>query len=79
MRNPSQALLEVADEEKDVRGIRHTPREISPQPDSWGATCQKCQHCQAEISSFLKRSGIGFKDLSAPSCFLRGRWHVRLR
>lgn len=76
MQNPLQALLELADEEKDVRGIRHTPREISQQPDTWQATYQKCQHHQVEISFFLKRSGVGAKvgskDLSAPSVFLVG-------
>ena len=52
LQNPLQALLELADEEKEVRGIRYTPREISQQPDTWQATYGKCRHRQVEISSF---------------------------
>jgi tagatose-6-phosphate ketose/aldose isomerase len=72
LQNPLQALLELADEEKEVRGIRYTPREISQQPDTWQATYQKCQLHQASISSFLKRSGVGANDLSTPCVFLVG-------
>jgi tagatose-6-phosphate ketose/aldose isomerase len=72
LQNPLQALLELADEEKDVRGIRYTPREISQQPDTWQATYRKCRHRHVEISSFLKKSGVGSKDLSAPCVFLVG-------
>ena len=72
MRNPLQNLLDLPDEEKDARGIRHTPKEISQQPASWEATYQRCRSHQAELSSFLKRSGIGFKDLFMPSVFLVG-------
>jgi tagatose-6-phosphate ketose/aldose isomerase len=72
LQNPLQALLELADEEKEVRGIRYTPREISQQPDTWQATYQRCQLHQASISSFLKRSGVGANDLSTPCVFLVG-------
>ncbi len=76
MQNPLQALLELADEEKDVRGLRYTPREISQQPDSWQATYQKCRGQQVEISSFLKSSGIGrtpgSKEAAAPTVYLVG-------
>jgi tagatose-6-phosphate ketose/aldose isomerase len=76
LQNPLQALLDVADKEKDVRGIRYTPREISQQPYSWETTSQKCQHQRVEIASFLNRSGVGSRlgstDLSAPIVFLVG-------
>ena len=76
MQNPLQALLELADEEKDVRGLRYTPREISQQPDSWQATYQKCRGQQVEISSFLKSSGIargpGSTEVAAPTVYLVG-------
>lgn len=72
MQNSLQTLLELPDEEKDERGIRYTPNEISQQPDSWLATYQKCEHEREEIRSFLKRSGVGSQNLSAPSIFLVG-------
>ncbi|HLX84086.1 MAG TPA: hypothetical protein VKR59_09315 [Terriglobales bacterium] len=76
MQNPLQALLELADEEKDLRGLRYTPREISQQPDSWEATYLKCRGQQVEIDSFLKSFGIGrdleSKELAAPTVYLVG-------
>jgi tagatose-6-phosphate ketose/aldose isomerase len=76
LQNPLQALLELADEEKDLRGLRYTPREISQQPDSWEATYQKCRGQQVEIDSFLKSFGIGrdleSKELAAPTVYLVG-------
>jgi len=76
LQNPLQALLELADEEKDLRGLRYTPREISQQPDSWEATYLKCRGQQVEIDSFLKSFGIGrdleSKELAAPTVYLVG-------
>jgi tagatose-6-phosphate ketose/aldose isomerase len=80
LQNPLQALLELADEEKDLRGLRYTPREISQQPDSWEATYQKCRGQQVEIDSFLNSCGIGrrvgsslgSKEVAAPTVYLVG-------
>jgi tagatose-6-phosphate ketose/aldose isomerase len=72
LRNSLQALLELPDDEKDERGIRYTPREISQQPDTWESTYQKCEHERTKISSFLKNSGVGSQNLPAPSIFLIG-------
>lgn len=72
MQNPLQALLDLADEEKDSRGLRHTPHEISQQPHTWHVTYEQCRQQQAVISSFLRRSGIGRADLLVPVVLLVG-------
>jgi tagatose-6-phosphate ketose/aldose isomerase len=72
LQNPLRALLELAEEEKDARGLRYTPQEISQQPSSWESTYQRCLQRRAELGSFLKKSGIGGQDASAPVVFLVG-------
>jgi tagatose-6-phosphate ketose/aldose isomerase len=72
LQNPLRALLELADEEKDARGLRYTPREISQQPGSWESTYRRCLQSRAELGSFLKKSGIGGGSPSAPVVFLVG-------
>ncbi len=72
LQNPLQVLLDLADEEKDVRGIRHTPQEISQQPGSWRGTYERCRERQVELSSFLKGSAIGSKHPCIPTVFLVG-------
>jgi tagatose-6-phosphate ketose/aldose isomerase len=66
------ALMDLPDAEKDARGLRHTPREIAQQPDSWESTYRRCAQQRAELSSFLKQSGVGSKDASAPIVYLVG-------
>lgn len=72
MPNPLRALLELADAEKDARGLRHTPQEIYQQPESWKTTFQKCLESRAELSSFLKQCRVGTEDSSPPIVFLVG-------
>ena len=72
LENPLQALLDLADKEKEARGLQHTPQEIAQQPASWDSTYQRCMQHRSELSSFLKKSGVGAKDLSAPVVFLVG-------
>lgn len=72
MQNPLQALLDLADEEKDARGVRHTPQEISQQPDSWQSTFQRCRQHRVELAHFLKKSGVTSEDQPAPVVFLVG-------
>ena len=72
MPDPLHALLELADEEKEARGLRHTPQEISQQPNSWASTYQRCLRHRAELSSFLKSSGVGSASSALPVMFLVG-------
>lgn len=72
MPNPLEALLEQREEEKDTRGLRHTPREIAQQPDTWESTYLRCVEQRAELSAFLKKSGVGSKDASEPIVFVVG-------
>ena len=72
MSNPLQALLDLAEEEKNARGLRHTPQEIWQQPNTWQSTFQRCRQNRAELVSFLQESGVCRGDLSAPVVFLVG-------
>lgn len=77
MQNPLQSLLDLADEEKDARGLRHTPFEISQQPSSWQSTYERCLKQRAQLQSFLtesgiKESGTGTNHRPTPVVFLVG-------
>jgi len=72
LQNPLQSLLDLADDEKDARGLRHTPFEISQQPSSWLSTYQRCLRQQAQLQSFLRESGIAANNRPAPVVFLVG-------
>jgi len=70
--NPLEGLLALPDQEKDARGLRHTPREIAQQPDTWESTYRKCLQQRGELSSFIKKSGVGSGDGREPIVFLVG-------
>ena len=72
MQDPLQSLLDLADEEKDARGLRHTPFEISQQPSSWQSTYQRCLQQRAQLQAFTKESGIASNHRPAPVVFLVG-------
>lgn len=59
--DPLQALLDLSDEEKNKRGLTYTPQEIVQQPRTWGETYRCCLERKAELSAFLKESGVGAK------------------
>jgi tagatose-6-phosphate ketose/aldose isomerase len=56
--NPLQALLDLPEQEKASRGLRHTPREIHQQPETWMHTFRRCQELEPEITESLSRAGI---------------------
>ena len=56
--NPLQALLDLPEQEKASRGLRHTPREIHQQPETWMRTFRRCQDLEPEILESLSRAGI---------------------
>jgi tagatose-6-phosphate ketose/aldose isomerase len=72
LQNSLQALLDLPGEEKDERGLRHTPKEISQQPDTWESTFQECDRQRVELRSFLNRAGVGSQSPAAPSIYLVG-------
>ena len=71
MGNPLQTLLEMPARERVDRGLEHTPREISQQPDTWGTTYQICSARSAELSVALRRAGIG-RGTASPTVYLVG-------
>jgi tagatose-6-phosphate ketose/aldose isomerase len=53
-----RALLAASEAEKEARGTRYTPQEILQQPATWQATYRTCAARRAELSQFLRESGI---------------------
>src|ERR1043166_8037362 len=63
-------LLALSEEEKAERGLVHTPREISQQPDTWRRTCEAFSARSAEVRDFLARAGLS--EGAAPTVYLIG-------
>lgn len=72
MANPLHRLLELPEREKIERGLEHTPREISQQPDTWMATYRVCAASQANLAEVLRRAAIGPGNSSSPVVYLVG-------
>ena len=72
MGNPLSMLLELSDQEKNERGLEHTPREIWQQPTTWTQTYQRCRDRGAELNDVLRRAGIGRGSTSSPTVYLVG-------
>lgn len=72
MANPLTTLLELPDQEKNERGLEHTPREIWQQPTTWSQTYQRCLDRGAELNDVLRRAGIGRGSTSSPTVYLVG-------
>jgi len=70
--NPLQALLDLPEQEKSDRGLEHTPREIWQQPETWGMTFRRCEAFRSELSTALRKAGIGRGSLSSPTVHLVG-------
>jgi len=70
--NPLSTLLELPDQEKNARGLEHTPREIWQQPATWTQTYQRCRDRGAELNDVLRRAGIGRGSTSSPTVYLVG-------
>ena len=64
MNDGLEALLNVTEEQKEARGIQHTPREIAQQPASWRSTHQILLEQQHGVRQFLIESGL---DQGRPS------------
>jgi tagatose-6-phosphate ketose/aldose isomerase len=70
--NPLSSLLALPDEEKQARGLLHTPKEIVQQPETWRATYQRFRERHAEIGEFLNAGGINWDPTRRPTVFLIG-------
>jgi tagatose-6-phosphate ketose/aldose isomerase len=70
--NPLSTLLELPEQEKNERGLEHTPREIWQQPATWTQTYQHCRDRAAELNDVLRRAGIGRGSTSSPTVYLVG-------
>lgn len=67
-----QHLLQLSKEEKELRGLSHTPGEIAQQPQTWATTFLTFQQRRAEADAFLAARGIGPDSSQRPIVFLVG-------
>jgi tagatose-6-phosphate ketose/aldose isomerase len=70
--NPLSSLLALPEEEKQARGLLHTPKEIAQQPETWLATCEGFRERHAEIREFLQSAGVNWDPMRRPTVFLIG-------
>src|ERR1022692_77877 len=66
------SLLALPEEEKQSRGLLHTPKEIAQQPETWRATYERFRERHAEILDFLHAAGINWDPSRRPTVFLIG-------
>jgi tagatose-6-phosphate ketose/aldose isomerase len=70
--NPLSALLALPQDEKQLRGLSHTPQEIAQQPVTWLATYERFRERHTEIRHFLQSAGISWDPMRRPTVFLVG-------
>jgi tagatose-6-phosphate ketose/aldose isomerase len=70
--NPLHTLLELPEQERAQRGLEHTPREISQQPDTWLTTYEICLNHRTEVNAALLRAGVGRGVSASPTVYLVG-------
>ena len=70
--NPLSSLLALPEEQKQARGLLHTPKEIAQQPETWRATYERFRERHAEIREFLHAAGINWDPTRRPTVFLIG-------
>jgi tagatose-6-phosphate ketose/aldose isomerase len=70
--NPLSNLLALPQEQKQARGLLHTPQEIAQQPETWLKTYQRFRERHAEIREFLGAAGINWDPTRRPTVFLIG-------
>ncbi len=73
MQSAIASLLYLSEQEKESRGIVHTPKEIAQQPGTWAATAKNILANRSAIVAFLERAGVTADDLrDRPSVILAG-------
>lgn len=72
--NPLDKLIATSEAEKDQLGLRHTPREIKQQPETWRATYAIVAASENALRNFLRRAGVGGDEIKQgrPAVFLIG-------
>ena len=70
--NALSELLSLPEEEKNARGLAHTPAEIAQQPETWLSTFRIFQKRQAQIADFLSLAGFRADPEDRPAVFLVG-------
>ena len=70
--NPFSGLLALPQEQKQSRGLVHTPQEIAQQPETWLYTYRCFRERQAEIFQFLQSAGVHWDPTQRPTVFLIG-------
>jgi tagatose-6-phosphate ketose/aldose isomerase len=70
--NPLPRLLALPQDQKQSRGLMHTPKEIAQQPETWLATYGCFRERHAEIRQFLQSAGISWDPTRRPTVFLVG-------
>jgi tagatose-6-phosphate ketose/aldose isomerase len=70
--NPLSSLLALPEEEKQARGLLHTPKEIAQQPETWRATFQSFRRQHSKILEFLQSAGVNWDPNRRPTVFLLG-------
>jgi tagatose-6-phosphate ketose/aldose isomerase len=70
--DPLSKILALSGAEREARGLVHTPKEISQQPDTWWRTYEKVSQLASELEGFLKRAGFFDEPHARPSVFLVG-------
>jgi tagatose-6-phosphate ketose/aldose isomerase len=70
--NSLPSLLALSPDERQSRGVLHTPKEIAQQPQTWLATYDRFRERHSEISQFLQSAGIGSDAARRPTVFLIG-------
>lgn len=72
MGNPLRTLLDLPDLDKAERGLEHTPREISQQPDTWRKTYERCRERSDDVARLLRDAGVGRGATASPTVYLVG-------
>ena len=70
--DPLSALLVLPEQEKNARGLTHTPREIHQQPDTWIATFDLLQSMEFSLTGVLAECGIHHGSQDRPDVILAG-------
>jgi D-galactosamine 6-phosphate deaminase/isomerase len=70
--DPLRMLLDLPEQEKNERGLVHTPREIWQQPVTWSKTYAICRERRADLAELLRKAGIGRGSTASPTVYLVG-------
>ncbi len=72
MANPLRNILDLPEQEKIDRGLEHTPREISQQPQTWIKTYQRCRGYLGDAEKMLHRTGVRNGSTGSATVYLVG-------